>query len=63
MGVTEQTLKQIFLWPAVMGLLVLFGLVVALLTDGLPEQVSLLAMGVPVIAMIYIYFFRRFMHR
>lgn len=50
-------LKQIFLWPSVIGALTLEGLVVALLKDGVLEDISLIALSLAIIVIIYIYFF------
>ena len=50
-------LKQIFLWPSVIRALTLEGLVVALLKDGVLEDISLIALSLAIIVIIYIYFF------
>lgn len=52
----NKNLTQIFKWPIVLGLLTLFGLIIALLEDGLLERVSLLALSIPIIVIIYFYF-------
>lgn len=54
----NKNLKQIFKWPIVMGVLTTIGLIVALLEDGLLEDASLIAFSIPVIVMIYIYYFK-----
>lgn len=56
--VKNKNLKQIFKWPIVMGILTTIGLIVALLEDGWLEDVSLIAFSIPVIVMIYIYYFK-----
>jgi len=50
--------QQIFLWPGILGVLTIAGLIVALVKDGLLEDVSLIALALPIIVIIYIYFFR-----
>lgn len=52
-----KTLREIFFWPVVFGTLMFTGLVIALLKDGLLEQLSILLLSVPTMFMIYIYFF------
>ncbi len=52
----NKNLTQIFKWPIVLGLLTLFGLIIALLEDGLLERVSLLALSIPIIVIIYFYY-------
>lgn len=52
----NKNLTQIFKWPIVLGLLTLFGLIIALLEDGLLERVSLLALSIPIIVIIYCYY-------
>ena len=54
----NKNLKQIFKWPIVLGVLTLFGLVVALLEDGALEQLSLFALSIPIIVIIYFYYLR-----
>ena len=54
----NKNLKQIFKWPMVLGVLTLLGLVVALLEDGALEQLSLLALSIPIIVIIYFYYLR-----
>lgn len=54
----NKNLKQIFKWPIVLGVLTLLGLVVALLEDGALEQLSLLALSIPIIVTIYFYYLR-----
>lgn len=50
--------QQIFLWPGILGVLTIAGLIVALVKDGLLEDVSLIVLALPIIVIIYIYFFR-----
>jgi hypothetical protein len=52
-----KTLREVFFWPVVLGTLMFTGLVIALLKDGLLEQLSILFLSVPTMLMIYIYFF------
>lgn len=52
----NKNLTQIFKWPIVLGLLTLFGLIIALLEDGVLERVSLLALSIPIIVIIYFYY-------
>lgn len=52
----NRSLKQIFKWPIMLGLLTLFGLIVALLEDGFLERVSLLALSIPIVVIIYFYY-------
>ncbi len=54
----NKNLKQIFKWPIVLGALTLLGLVVALLEDGAIEQLSLLALSIPIMVIIYFYYLR-----
>jgi hypothetical protein len=52
-----KTLREVFFWPVVLGTLMFAGLMIALLRDGLLEQLSILLLSVPTMFMIYIYFF------
>jgi hypothetical protein len=52
----NKNLTQIFKWPIVLGLLTLFGLIIALLEDGVLESVSLIALSIPIIVIIYFYY-------
>lgn len=52
-----KTLKQMFFWPTVIGFFTLIGLVVALVKDGVLEDLSLVALTVPIAVIVYIYFF------
>jgi uncharacterized membrane protein YkvI len=51
--------KQIFLWPIVLGLLTMIGLVVALLKDGLFEDISLLGLVIPIVVIAYFYYIKK----
>ena len=52
-------LKHIFFWPLVLGLITFLGLIFALLEDGgFIEQVSLLALVVPIGSIFYYYWFK-----
>lgn len=52
-----KTFMQMFIWPIVLGVLTLFGLVMTLLLEGgWLELVSIGALGIPVIVMVYIYY-------
>lgn len=50
-----KTLCQVFFWPAVMALLTLLGLSLALLVDGVFEQVALLGIVLPIVVVLYFY--------
>ena len=50
--------KQIFKWPIVLGVLTTFGLIVALLEDGVLEQISNIALTIPIIVIFYFYYFK-----
>ena len=56
-------LRQIFLWPAFIGLLTGAGLVIALIDDRWLETISLGALCVPIVVTFYIYFFVNRMRR
>lgn len=47
--------KQIFIWPIVIGLLTIIGLVVALLEDNLLEDISLIGLIIPIVVIAYFY--------
>lgn len=54
-----KTLMQIFMWPIVMGVLTMIGLVMTLLLEtGLFELISISALAVPVIVILYMYYFK-----
>jgi hypothetical protein len=55
-----KTFMQIFLWPILMGVLTIVGLVATLLLDdGWLEMMTVSALGIPVMVMMYIYLFKR----
>jgi len=54
--VAAKSLKQMFFWPSIIGLLSLIGLVLALVEDGLLEDLSLVAIALPITVIVYIYF-------
>lgn len=51
--------KQIFIWPIVIGLLTLAGLIVALLKDDLLEDISLIGLIIPIAVILYFYSIKR----
>ncbi len=51
--------KQIFIWPIVIGLLTLAGLIVALLKDDLLEDISLIGLMIPIAVILYFYSIKR----
>ena len=50
-----KNVKQIFLWPAILGVLTIIGLVVALLKDDFVEYVSLIGLVAPIVVIAYFY--------
>lgn len=54
----NKNLTQIFKWPIVLGILILFGLIVALLEDGILENLSLFVLAIPIVVIIYFYYCR-----
>lgn len=54
----NKNLTQIFKWPIVLGILTLFGLIVALLEDGILENLSLFVLAIPIVVIIYFYYCR-----
>jgi hypothetical protein len=54
----NKNLKQIFIWPIILGVLSTIGLVVALLKDGVLEDASLLGLVAPILVIIYFYWFK-----
>jgi di/tricarboxylate transporter len=56
--VAAKSLKQMFFWPMIIGFFTLVGLVVALVKDGVLEDLSLVVLTFPIAMIIYIYFFR-----
>jgi hypothetical protein len=49
----NKNLKQIFIWPVILGVLSAIGLVVALLEEGVLEDASLFGLLVPILVIIY----------
>ncbi|MGY4474099.1 hypothetical protein [Bradyrhizobium sp. USDA 3364] len=58
MSITRRSITQVFLTPALISAVIAFGLVSALLGDGIWDQASWLALAVP-LAVIAFYLFRR----
>lgn len=54
----NKNITQIFKWPIVLGILTLFGLIVALLEDGILENLSLFVLAIPIVVIVYFYYFR-----
>lgn len=55
----NKNLKQIFIWPAILGVLTALGLIFALLEDGLVEEISLFGLVAPILVMVYFYWVRK----
>ncbi|KMS51171.1 hypothetical protein V474_05300 [Novosphingobium barchaimii LL02] len=55
----KQSLRQVFAVPAVLAVLSLVGLIAALTGDGLRDVLSWIALGVPVLAVVWAMRFRR----
>lgn len=47
---------QIFKWPIAVGVVTIFGLVGALLKDGIFENISMVGLSVPIIVIIFFYY-------
>jgi hypothetical protein len=58
MAAARRSITQIFLAPAVISAVIAFGLVSALLGDGIWDQASWLALAVPLVVIAF-YVFRR----
>jgi di/tricarboxylate transporter len=54
----NRNLTQIFFWPLIIGLLSTFALVIALIDDGLIEQIALLGLMTPITVIIYFYWIK-----
>ena len=50
---------QIFFWPIVFGVLTLIGLIVALMEEGVLEDISNTVLALPIIAILYFYYFKK----
>ena len=55
----NKNLKQIFIWPIILGVLSAIGLVVALLEEGALEDASLISLAAPILVIIYFYFIKK----
>ena len=53
-----KNVKEIYLWPAILGVLTIMGLVVALLKDDLIEYVSLIGLIIPIVVIMYFYWIK-----
>ena len=51
----NKNLKQIFIWPIILGVLSAIGLVVALLEEGALEDASLIGLVAPILVIVYFY--------
>jgi zinc transporter ZupT len=57
---TKKTNKEIFIWPILLGVLTLLGLIVALvIDDSIWEPVSLLGLLLPIFLAAYFYWFKK----
>ena len=57
---TKKTNKEIFIWPILLGVLTLLGLIVALvIDDSIWEAVSLLGLLLPIFLAAYFYWFKK----
>ncbi len=54
-----KNLKQIFIWPAILGLIMALGLILMLLDDGLVEEISLAGLVMPILVVVYFYWIKR----
>jgi len=55
----NKNLQQIFFWPIILGMLSAIGLVVALLDEGVIEQISLIGLIAPIVVIIYFYWIKK----
>lgn len=51
--------KSIFLWPTILGVMTLVGLVAALIDDGLLELMAIVLLSIPTVLMLYVYGLKR----
>ncbi len=51
----NKNLKQIFIWPIILGVFSAIGLVVALLEEGALEDISLIGLVAPILVIVYFY--------
>jgi hypothetical protein len=56
---SNKSLKEIFFWPTVVAALSVHGLLLALLKDGVVEQVSLLGLATPLVLTVYFYWIKK----
>lgn len=52
---SNKPLLHIFLWPGLIALLAMSGLILALVFDGMPECLANLAIGLPVLVAAFFY--------
>ncbi len=55
----NKNLKQIFIWPIILGVLSAIGLVVALLEEGTLEDISLFGLVAPILVIVYFYWVKK----
>lgn len=55
----NKNLKQIFIWPIILGVLSAIGLVVALLEEGALEDISLIGLVAPILVIVYFYWVKK----
>lgn len=55
----NKNLKQIFIWPVILGVLSAIGLVVALLEEGSLENISLIGLVAPILVIVYFYWVKK----
>ena len=55
----NKNLKQIFIWPMILGVLSAVGLVVSLLEEGALEDISLIGLAVPILVMVYFHWVKK----
>lgn len=55
----NKSLKQIFIWPVILGVLTALGLILALLEDGVVEEISLTGLVAPILVMVYFYYIKK----
>jgi hypothetical protein len=55
----NKNLKQIFIWPIILGVLSAIGLVVALIEEGALEDISLIGLVAPILVIVYFYWVKK----
>lgn len=55
----NKNLKQIFIWPVILGVLSAIGVVVALLEEGSLENISLIGLVAPILVIVYFYWVKK----